>query len=165
VTVVSDSSPLITLARIGELELLRSFFGEVIIPVEVYDEITVSGQGLPGSDHVRSAGWIRLWPNREIPSYQLETVCAGLGAGERAAITLALFVSADLILLDDKKARFAARKAGLKMAGCVGLLEAGFRRGQIADLRAVYDRLIEQGIRIEESLLRESLRRSYDTSA
>ncbi len=56
--VVSDSSPLITLARAQHLELLRAFYGQVAIPREVYDEVTVAGAGLPGAKEVRRASWI-----------------------------------------------------------------------------------------------------------
>ena len=41
--VVSDSSPLITLARAQQLELLREFYGQVAIPREVHEEVTVAG--------------------------------------------------------------------------------------------------------------------------
>ena len=48
--VVSDSSPLITLARAQHLELLREFYGQVAIPREVQEEVTVAGAGLPGAE-------------------------------------------------------------------------------------------------------------------
>jgi uncharacterized protein len=47
VIVVSDSSPLIILARARHLELLRELYAEVTIPREVYEEVTVAGAGLP----------------------------------------------------------------------------------------------------------------------
>jgi predicted nucleic acid-binding protein len=54
VNVVSDSSPLITLARAHQLQLL-SDYGQVSNPEEVYDEVTVAGAGLPGAEEVRGA--------------------------------------------------------------------------------------------------------------
>ena len=47
-TVVSDASALINLARIGELELLRQLYGEVLIPQAVWREVVVKGAGQPG---------------------------------------------------------------------------------------------------------------------
>jgi uncharacterized protein len=38
--VVSNTSPMISLAAIGQLDLLRSLYGTVIIPQAVYDELT-----------------------------------------------------------------------------------------------------------------------------
>ena len=60
--VISDSSPLITLARAEQLELLREFYGQVAIPREVHEEVTVVGAGLPGAEEVR---W--LWCKRRRP--------------------------------------------------------------------------------------------------
>ena len=43
--VVSNTSPIINLACIGQLNLLHQLYGEVIIPGAVYEEITVTGAG------------------------------------------------------------------------------------------------------------------------
>jgi predicted nucleic acid-binding protein len=48
VIVVSDSSPLITLARAQQLNLLREFYGQITIPDEVHSEVIIAGAGLPG---------------------------------------------------------------------------------------------------------------------
>jgi predicted nucleic acid-binding protein len=41
--IVSNSTPLIALSRIGRLDVLRDLFGEIIVPAEVYDELFVKG--------------------------------------------------------------------------------------------------------------------------
>ena len=84
---------------------------------------------------------------------------ARLGAGERSAILLAKELSANLLLLDEWKARRIAQSEGLSVAGCVGILEAGARMGKISDLRLTYVNLLRQGVRIDLELLRKSLRR------
>jgi predicted nucleic acid-binding protein len=66
-------------------------------------------------------------------------------------------LSADLILLDEWKARRIAREAGLAVMGCLGLLESGARRGLVADLREAYVDLLRQGIRFDIRLLQDSL--------
>jgi predicted nucleic acid-binding protein len=53
----------------------------------------------------------------------LETACQGLGAGERGAILLAKSLAADLVLLDESKARRIARAAGLAIMGCLVVWE------------------------------------------
>ncbi len=60
--VVSNSSPLISLARIDRLNLLASFYERILVPAEVHDEVTVAGVGLPGAEEVRNAGWIEVAP-------------------------------------------------------------------------------------------------------
>lgn len=53
--VVSDTSVLINLAWIKQLDLLPKLYGEVIIPTAVWDEIVVEGAGKPGAQEVQSA--------------------------------------------------------------------------------------------------------------
>lgn len=158
-TVVSDSSPLIALARIGQLSLLAEFYGRLRIAPEVHREVTIAGRGLPGAEEVRRAGWIEIAKPDPNPDADLAAACEGLGAGERGTILLAQTISADLVLLDDGKARRVARQAGLSVLGCLGVLEAGARKGLVSDLRRVYVELLRQGIRFDLRLLDASLAR------
>ena len=70
--VVSNSSPLISLARIGRLNLLASFYERILVPPEVHHEVTVDGQGLPGAEEVRNAGWIEVAPQGLLADISLE---------------------------------------------------------------------------------------------
>ena len=158
-TVVSDSSPLIALARIHKLRLLADLYGRILIPAEVHHEVTVAGRGLPGAEEVRRADWIeRVKPDVETEP-ALEQACNGLGSGERGTILLAKTLPADLALIDEWKARRVAREAGLSLLGCLGTLEAGARKGMVTDLREAYVELLRQGIRFDLRLLQESLTR------
>ena len=157
--VVSNSSPLIALARIGRLNLLASFYKRVLIPAEVHHEVTVAGRGLPGAEEVRNAPWIDVASQKAPPDPLLVRACRSLGAGERGTILLAKSLQAGLLLLDDSKARRVARDAGLAVAGCLGVLESGARRGLISDLRQAYTDLLRQGIRFNIRLLQDSLAR------
>jgi len=159
VTVVSNSSPLIALARIHKLSLLTDLYGRILIPGEVHHEVTVAGRGLPGAEEVRRAGWIqRAEPIADTDS-ALERACEGLGGGERGTILLAKTLPADLVLIDEWKARRVAQEAGLSVLGCLGVLEAGVRKGMVPDLRDAYLELLRQGIRFDLRLLEESLAR------
>jgi predicted nucleic acid-binding protein len=84
VIVVSDSSPLIALARIGQLGLLASLFDRILIPTEVHHEVTVAGRGLAGAEEVRSAGWIEVGAPHGPAEPSLERGCHGLGAASAA---------------------------------------------------------------------------------
>jgi predicted nucleic acid-binding protein len=159
VIVVSNSSPLIALSRIGRLELLGSFYQRILIPAEVHHEVTVAGHGLPGAEEVRNTGWIEVAQQNSPTDSLLEQACRGLGAGERGAVLLAKSLPADLVLLDEWKARRIARQAGLAMTGCLGVLEAGARRGLVSDLRQAYIDLLKHGIRFDIGLLQASLAR------
>ena len=157
--VVSDSSPLITLARISRLDLLRSLYERILIPSEVHHEVTVAGGDLPGGREVRLADWIQVVRERSPVAKSLERACEGLGGGERGSILLAKALPADLVLLDEWKARGVAQSAGLAVVGCLGVLEFGARKGLVSDLRSSYLDLLRQGIRFDLRLLQESLAR------
>lgn len=58
--VVSDTSPIINLAIIGQLDLLPKLFQKVILPQAVFDEIVTEGSGLPGSSEISRANWIEV---------------------------------------------------------------------------------------------------------
>ncbi len=89
-TVVSDSSPLITLARIGQLNLLAAFYKRILIPPEVQDEVVVAGHGLPGAKAVQSANWIEVVPQKSAADSSLAQACKSLG------LTKAVFVRASI---------------------------------------------------------------------
>ena len=157
--VLADSSPLITLARARYFELLHEFYGEVIVSHEVRHEVTVAGAGLPGAGETQRATWIQVQPSPSESSAQLKAACAGLGAGERSMIYLASALSADLVLVDEERARRAAKSVGLKVAGSIAILERGAKLNRVADLRSVYLSLLDQGIRFDRELLDQSLGR------
>ena len=157
--VVSNSSPLITLSRIGRLDIVASFFDRIIVPFEVHREVTVDGRGLPGAEEVQNAVWIEVARQEPLADPQLEQACRGLGDGERAVILLAKSLPAGLVLLDEKKARRIAQAAGLAIMGCLGVLEAGYRRGLVPDLREAYLEMLRQEIRFDIGLLQDSLAR------
>lgn len=98
-------------------------------------------------------------PTRPPLNASLEQACQGLGAGERTAILLAKSLPADLLLLDEWKARRIAQEAGLAITGCLGVFEAGARKGLVSDLRQAYIDLLRQGVRFDIGLLQDSLAR------
>ena len=99
--VISNTSPVINLAAVGQLDLLRHLYGKIVIPQAVYSEIVIVGTGQPGAVEVETLDWIetRQVRNRTVvTALQLE-----LDEGEAAAIALAAELKADLILLDERK--------------------------------------------------------------
>ena len=103
-TVVSDSSPLITLARIHCFDLLPQLFGRICISTEVYNEVVVYGATLPGAAEVSKSDWTEVRPVR---NFDVAAAVAklGMGAGEISTVVLAKGLSADLVLIDEWKAR------------------------------------------------------------
>ena len=117
--VVSDSSPLIALAAIDSLDLLRALYGSINIPDEVFNEVVVRGR-YPATA-VANTHWIT---RRTVKDAQqvAQFRDAGLDQGESEAITLALELPASLLLVDEFAARKIARQHGLAITGVVGVL-------------------------------------------
>jgi hypothetical protein len=146
--VVSNSSPLIALEQIGQLELLQSLFTEIVIPDQVAVETVAS---------VQARSWIRkqslsltLLPAVERP---------GLGPGEREAICLAIEVKADAIVLDDDPARKLATELGLRVIGTAGVLILAKERQLIPAVRPCLDALIENRFFLGRTLYELILKR------
>jgi uncharacterized protein len=158
VKVVSNASPLITLARLGNLDSLQKLYLTVHIPEEVYNEIVVAGAGMPGAAAVAKAAWIRVSPVQDTEGLAHEISRTRLGAGEVSAVLLAKEMRADLILMDESKGRKLDVAEGLTVAGCVGILEELYRQGDIGDLRHIYQELRLQKIRIDSRTLEASLK-------
>ena len=152
-SIVSNSSPLILLAKIGRFNLLRQY-GNVFIPNAVYTEVCIRGKSLPGSEEVERAiqeGWIRIRKVKALP--ELEFL---LGRGEAEAISLAKSLNLP-ILIDDKKGRILARKMNLTVFGTLGVLINAYKHGLIEDFESEVQKLVNAGIRISPLLLRKLL--------
>ncbi|MBI4788529.1 MAG: DUF3368 domain-containing protein [Chloroflexi bacterium] len=155
-TTVSNASPLINLARIGLLDLLRQLYGSLIVPTAVWDEVVVQGAGQAGAEEVRTAGWIA---RQEIANTSLaQALRQELDAGEAEAIVLALEARAELLVMDERLGRETARHMGLRCIGLIGALIAAKRRGLIASVKPHLDALRDvAGFRVDDALYRQVL--------
>ena len=154
--VISDASPLINLARVEQLELLVTFYGQVIIPQAVYDEVVVRGRGREGSTEVQNASWIDVCNPQD--DLAVRVLAAELGMGEASAIILAQERQATLLLIDEIRGWRVAQQLGLKVRGTLGILARAKREGQISNLRSVLTLLRARGTWIGEELYEEVLR-------
>lgn len=155
--VVCNSSPLISLARVGQLDLLRQLFGQIQLADEVWQEVVVRGAGRPAAEAVHTAKWIERHPAAPADEMLRLRSQHALGTGELATVRLARALRADLAIIDERAARRLAQADGLAVMGCVGILETAFRRGLVSDLRRSYQQMLAQGIRIDRQLLNNSL--------
>lgn len=155
--IVSNASPLILLSKLGHFDLLSHLFNEIVISQEVWDEVVVKGAGLPGSTEVRRAAWIRLEQLKNVSLLPVWQNQYNLGLGELSTILLAKEIAADLALIDERRARLLAQAEGVAPLGTVGVLELGYRKGEIADLRQAYQTLLTQGAWIDKRVINQSL--------
>lgn len=118
--VVSDTSPINYLVLIGQINLLPELFQQIIIPQAVQAELSDALAPLP----IRT--WIAVlpdWLKIQPVSQQSDEMLDLLDPGERAAILLAQELKADLLLLDDMKARSTAISKGFAITGILGILD------------------------------------------
>jgi predicted nucleic acid-binding protein len=138
--VVSDSSPLILLSHIGQLDLLRQLYASIIAPSAVYEEVAVSGIGKPGWAEIQSQEWINV---RQVEDRtKVNSFLGLLHLGEVEAIVLAAELNASLLLMDERKGRKLAVGLGLKVTGTLGVLIQAKSNGYIQNVKPFMDQLI-----------------------
>ena len=150
-SVVSNASPLINLARIGKLGLLRQLYGELVIPEAVRHEVIVEGVGQPGAREVEVAAWIetRAVTNRHL----VRALQQELDAGEAEAIALALEMGAELLLMDERVGRESARHLSVRYTGLIGVLVEAKHKGLISAVKPHLDTLRDAaGFRVSNAL-------------
>ena len=154
--VVSNSSPLINLAWIGQFDLLFQLYDRLLIPEAVWYEIVEMGAGQPGAVEVQSASWIR---RESIQNQPLERALRrDLDAGESQAIVLALETGADVLLMDERLGRETAKHFGIVCLGVIGLLIEAKQRNLIAAVKPHLDKLREvAGFWVAQDLYRQVL--------
>lgn len=154
--VVSNSSPIINLAHVGQLDLLREMYGRLVIPGAVFDEIIVRGRGKTGVDEVLAAEWIRTEFLTDRSLYR--TLIAQLDPGEAETIALGREINAELLLLDERLARIEAGKLGLKFTGILGMLVETKNQHILLSVKPVVDALIAgAGFWLSDDLYRKVL--------
>ncbi len=152
--VVADTSPINYLVLIDEINLLPQIFGSVLVPDAVWQELSASGS----PPAIRQ--WIATnpdWIDIEKP-VDLDTTIK-LGVGEVEAISLAKERRADLVLIDDRKARLAAIERGLNVTGTINILELAAKRNLI-DITVAFRDLQKTNFRIANALIEEIIKRN-----
>lgn len=159
--VVSDTSPILGLAAIGHLELLREQFGAVLIPAAVMAELK-SETDFRGATPIRQAlesGWLEV---REVQNVALaQALAVDLDKGEADALALAVDLGFKIIVMDESDGRVRARAMGLKPIGVLGILLLAKKMGHITSLEAEMDGLRKEiGFFIADDLYREILKQA-----
>ncbi|MCL2147129.1 MAG: DUF3368 domain-containing protein [Synergistaceae bacterium] len=148
--VVSNTTPILSLFKIGKLSLLQSLFGKVNVPVAVYDEIAVAGKGRQGHDEFERTDFFSIKKINNV--FAVNLLRSQLDQGEAEAIVLAGELGANLLLLDEKKARRIAQASTQSVIGTLGILQAAKDRKLIPDIKTQLDNLIANGFWIDRRL-------------
>ena len=138
-TIISDTSCLIILHKIGELTLLQKIFGKIFTTQIVADEF---GELIPD--------WIIIQNPKDKKNQMI--LEASLDKGEASAIALALELSDCLLIIDELKGRKLAKQLGLSITGTLGVLAEAKISGEILLLKPLLDKIKQTDFRLSEEI-------------
>jgi len=147
--IISDTSCLIILTKIGELDLLRQLYKTVTITQDILLEY---GEPLPD--------WIEVLQAKD--PYRQQLLEMQIDKGEASAIALALETSDNIIVLDDWKARKLAERLGLSVTGTLGVIIKAKNNGIIPTIKPYLDKIRGTNFRISEELEQIALKEANE---
>ena len=154
--VVSNASPIIFLWKIKKLDSLFKLYKTIYMPKKVFEELSKQED-----DYFKS-----YLPCFKIEKIEGKLLSFQLHEGESEAVNLAIKKKADLILLDDKKARIVAKSMGIRIKGTLGLLLTFLDKKFIAynEFKILLDNLINANFRIDINLYKDILKEAENIS-
>lgn len=162
-TAVSNATPLIYLAKVGRIHLLRKVFGEVFIPEEVKVEVVDKGKQLGERDAyvIEKAiedGWLKVL-RAEVLKIPIK-----LEPGEVAVLSLAKKLGQREVLVDKISARTAAKLMGLIPRGTVFVLLKALEIKEItlSEFLDTLSDLVKHGFRLKEEVYLEAVRKARE---
>ena len=145
-TIISDTSCIILLDKIGHLNLLEKVYNKVVITPEILEEF---GQKIPD--------WISVKKSSN-PAIQ-KTLEQTLDLGEASAISLAFDLINATLIIDDLKARKIAKSLNFKVTGTLGVIVRAKELGLIEHIKPLINQLIHEDFRISQNVVDEILKR------
>ena len=127
--VVADATPLISLMKIGRLNLLERLFGQIVIPEAVYSELTTNVAFAAEVCQIEECSFIKRVSVSDNKSVDMLRRVTGLDLGESEAIVYADVNGANILLIDESKGRRIAQTMGLKIMGTLGMFLEAFYKG------------------------------------
>jgi predicted nucleic acid-binding protein len=136
--VISNSSPLIALARVDHLFILESLFDQIYIPDSVFQEAVLQSNVEIQTKNILQAidNYIFIVKPRTVYQFKRK-----LDFGERGVINLAIDKQANFLLMDDKKARKEAQELGFKTLKTSILLKRAEKLGVIKSYSDIIEEL------------------------
>ncbi len=162
-TVVSNTGPIVALAKADHLSLLHLLYGEVLIPPAVHRELLAKVG--PEAQRIDDglAGFLRMTPISGLPE-EVDRLTAGLGAGEQQAICLAR-EGGSLLVIDDRAGRKAAGQLGISVTGVVGVLLKAKQDGEIPMVGPVLEIIRSQGYWLSDAVVATAIRLAGESSS
>ena len=144
--VVSDTTPLDYLILIGHIDVLPRLFGKLLVPPAVIHEM----------QHPKAPSAVSAWAGNLPPWIEVKSprtdLRLGIGAGEDEVISLAVELGDATLLVDDVRARTAAKSRGLLTIGTLAIFDRA-DEAKLLDFEEVILRLKATSFHLEDTLL------------
>jgi hypothetical protein len=150
--VAADSSALVALSTCDALEVLPRMYDDIRVPQAVYNEVVVPGK--PQSELLKGLLVGRV---TTVDLSRWVLAAGGLGQGELEAMALYKQLSADTLLIDDRRARAVAENNQISCIGTLGFLLLAKRRGAISQVSPYIEKLRDSSLFYEDELLAKVL--------
>jgi predicted nucleic acid-binding protein len=161
VIVVSDTGPLIALAKVDQLGVLEDLFDQVHIPPVVHREL-LAGRRSEAARLDESLGRFIQIVQPSLPPSRVQAETLRLDPGERQAIALAYELGV-LLVIDDRLGRAAARRLSLAVTGTVGVLIRAKEVGLVPAVCPLLEEIRQQGYWLSDALLVTAARLAGET--
>ena len=148
-TIISDTSCLIILSKIRELELLQQLFGNIVTTPEIAAEFD---ETLPG--------WVEIISVQDKRKQQLFEL--QVDYGEASALALALEIENSSVIIDDYKARRLAQTLNIAYTGTIGIIILAKQKGIISSIKPILEKIKETNFRISADLELQALIRAKE---
>ena len=148
---VVNASPLIFLAKIDALPLLRQLAAEVLVPFSVRAEVLIPRES---RRLLELPDWLTFREDLPLPP---EIAGWDLGAGESQVLAHAQ-VSGSEAVLDDFEARQCARALGVSTTGTLGVILRAKRSALVPEARPLLEELLRKGLYLSRDLLEQALK-------
>ena len=148
--VVVNASPLISLFRSGQSDLLPRLFSRIVVPESVWKEVALDER----NDAAALELGTQIWPIRESVTASPRVEAWNLGAGETAVLSCALASPPVRAIIDDASARRCARTLSIPMLGTGGVLLLAKRRGLLPSVAEGLEKLRNAGLWLSDDLVK-----------
>ena len=144
--VVSDTTPIISLLKAEQLELLKKLYGNVLIPRAVYRELTDNPRYTKEAVIIKKLDFLITVEVKNVKSVSVLRAVTGLDAGESEALIMYDEQKADLLLMDEHK--------GVRHIGTAGILMLAYDKKliQAEKVKTCLDTMLENGIRLDKKI-------------
>jgi len=148
---IADTSPLISLITINKLDILQKLFPDFLVPLAVWEELDA---------HVQIKSYTKeldfLYQHVKVLKRN-PLIIPGIDKGETEAIQLYIELDANILLIDDKKARSIAELMDIKCIGTLALLILAKKKGILKTLKPLFNQLLKHNRYFSKKLLNELL--------